>query len=240
MFYNDIMTQQNAKKTYLSNTTHCPVNWVDVQDTMSSTAHLRQINGAFLKATFDKICIILSLPLVIPLCILVALAIKLESKGSVLFTQERTGLNAKTFTIYKFRTMTEAACKNDVQVEQSQKKDMRHTKVGRFLRRLSIDELPQLINILKGDMSIIGPRPHARYHDELFLGLDKDYAKRFRVKPGLTGWAQIHGCRGMIENSQQVHLRTQYDNEYIDQWNLRKEVIILLKTVLIVIGGDNV
>ncbi len=233
------MNDSHTQHGFLERISHVHVNWADIQHKLSDMAHRHPVAIARIKDTFDKTLVILSLPFILPLFVLIALAIKAESRGPVFFTQERTGLNAKIFKIYKFRTMTDDACKNDDAVVQSQKKDLRHTQVGRFLRRLSIDELPQLLNVLKGDMSLIGPRPHARYHDELFLSINEDYAKRFRVKPGLTGWAQVNKCRGLIENAEQVRLRTQYDNEYIDHWSLRKEIMIMFKTVLIVICGDN-
>lgn len=190
------------------------------------------------KSFIDTTAIIASLPLVVPLFLLIAIAIKLDSKGDVFFKQTRTGLNGEPFSIFKFRTMTQETGKN-TRVDQSQKIDPRHTRMGRLLRKTSLDELPQLINIARGEMSLIGPRPHALQHDQLFLGSVKGYSKRFRVKPGLTGWAQVNKCRGFIEEHEQIADRTNFDNDYIDNWSLAREISILFKTVWVVISAVN-
>lgn len=190
------------------------------------------------KRGFDLLAVLLSAPLWLPFMALLALAVKLDSRGPVFFKQVRTGLHGELFKIYKFRTMHDTISKQDTQ-RQSQADDRRHTRMGRLLRRSSLDELPQLLNVLAGDMSLIGPRPHARYHDQLFLQYANGYARRFRVRPGLTGWAQIHGQRGLLETQEQVQRRTDYDNAYIDGWSLRRDALILLKTVRVVIKATN-
>ncbi len=166
-----------------------------------------------------------------PLLLLVAAAIKLDSPGPVLFRQRRIGQSAVPFTIYKFRSMTVAE-DGDV-VVQATRDDARVTRVGRFLRSTSIDELPQLINVLLGQMSIVGPRPHAIAHDEKFEQQLDLFSRRRRVKPGITGWAQIHGFRGETITPEDVRLRMEHDLYYIDRWSIWLDIEIIARTFFV-------
>ena len=186
----------------------------------------------------DNVIGLLLLVLVSPLLILIACAIKLTSKGDIFFYQNRGGLDHKPFRIVKFRTMISDAGR-DESVPQATRKDVRVTPVGAFLRRRSLDELPQLFNVLIGDMSLVGPRPHALNHDIQFAVRCPEYSLRFRVKPGLTGWAQVNGHRGLIHTDDDIKKRTALDNEYIDHWNLLLEINILLRTLIAFVWSPN-
>lgn len=164
----------------------------------------------------------------LPLLVIVAIAIKLDSPGPVLFKQRRCGFNGRCFQILKFRTMT--VLENGSTVMQAQRGDNRVTPLGRWLRRTSIDELPQLFNVLEGSMSLVGPRPHAVAHDTQFDKIVRNYALRHRVKPGLTGWAQVNGCRGATPTSTDIERRVEYDLWYIDNWSFRLDFAILFQT----------
>ena len=170
-----------------------------------------------------------ALLLFLPLLLMVMLAIRLESPGSSIFRQRRTGYRGQVFTIYKFRTMT--VTEDCDKVRQATKGDERVTEVGALLRKLSIDELPQLWNVLKGDMSIVGPRPHALAHDEYYGALIPTYAARFRAKPGLTGYAQVNGFRGEIGDTRCMCDRVAADNSYIEEWSPALDLAILARTV---------
>jgi putative colanic acid biosynthesis UDP-glucose lipid carrier transferase len=170
-----------------------------------------------------------ALLLFLPLLLMVMLVIRLESPGEAIFRQRRTGYRGQVFTIYKFRTMT--VTEDCGAVRQATKNDARVTEVGALLRKLSIDELPQLWNVLKGDMSIVGPRPHALAHDEYYGALIPTYAARFRAKPGLTGYAQVNGFRGEIRDTRGMSDRVAADNSYIEEWSLALDLAILAKTV---------
>lgn len=189
------------------------------------------------KRAFDVSLVVLSAPVWLPVLGLLALAVRLDSRGSSFFRQQRTGLNGRLFSIYKFRTMHDTAT-GDFKL-QSKKNDNRHTRIGRLLRRTSLDELPQILNVLTGDMSLIGPRPHARYHDELFAHYANGYAERFRVRPGLTGWAQVHGQRGLLQTKEQLQARTDFDNHYIENGSFGMDIKILFKTVGVVFKATN-
>jgi putative colanic acid biosynthesis UDP-glucose lipid carrier transferase len=228
------ITHHSEKQSYLDKLSPIHLNMEELRDRIMEAGNPPTLLMRVSKELMDKLVVLIALPLLLPLLAVIAVAIKLESPGSVFFRQRRTGMNGEIFNIYKFRTMTETASE-DLKASQSKRHDLRHTKVGRFLRRTSLDELPQLLNVLKGEMSIIGPRPHARYHDELFQSANEDYVKRFRVKPGITGLAQVNGCRGFIENAQQLHDRTWFDNEYIEHWSLAMEVKIFFKTFWVVL-----
>jgi Undecaprenyl-phosphate glucose phosphotransferase len=167
-----------------------------------------------------------------PFMVLIALAIKLESKGPVIFRQQRFGFNSNEITIYKFRTMIASAAV-DPHCAQARRGDPRVTRVGRFLRRTSLDELPQLFNVLAGDMSLVGPRPHAVSHNFYYAGLIDGYLARHRVKPGITGWAQVNGLRGEIDSIERMQQRLEYDLDYIDRWSLWGDVTILFRTILV-------
>lgn len=184
------------------------------------------------KRAMDVLGAALALLLFLPLLISIALAIRFESGGPVIFKQRRTGHNGRIFTIYKFRTMTVAEdCEN---VRQATRNDTRVTGVGALLRKMSLDELPQFLNVLKGDMSIVGPRPHALAHDSHYGERIPTYADRFRAKPGLTGLAQVNGLRGEITDLRCMTDRIAADNLYIESWSIGLDVAILGKTALIV------
>jgi putative colanic acid biosynthesis UDP-glucose lipid carrier transferase len=170
-----------------------------------------------------------SLLLFLPLLLMVMAVIRLETPGQAIFRQRRTGYRGKVFTIYKFRTMT--VTEDCGAVRQATKNDARVTEVGALLRKLSIDELPQLWNVLKGDMSIVGPRPHALAHDEYYGALIPTYAARFRAKPGLTGYAQVNGFRGEIRDTRCMSDRVAADNSYIEEWSPALDLAILVRTV---------
>jgi Undecaprenyl-phosphate glucose phosphotransferase len=177
------------------------------------------------------------LVLLSPLMLATALAIKLESQGPVLFRQQRSGFNAKRFSIFKFRTMT--VMEEGDSVTQATRHDPRITGFGGLLRATSIDELPQLFNVLRGDMSLVGPRPHAVAHDSHYGKLLSEYAFRHHVKPGITGWAQIHGCRGGTAQVGLMKKRLDFDLWYINNWNLGLDFLILVRTVLEVVRPRN-
>jgi putative colanic acid biosynthesis UDP-glucose lipid carrier transferase len=172
-----------------------------------------------------------------PLLIVIAVLIKLESRGPIMFRQTRGGLNGQAFTIYKFRSMR--CQENGVKVVQAQRDDDRITTIGRIIRKTSIDELPQLLNVLKGDMSIVGPRPHALAHDDQYSALIANYRLRFRARPGLTGLAQIKGLRGGTSEVQAMSARIDADNEYIERWTFGGDVKILLLTVPHLLMAEN-
>lgn len=172
----------------------------------------------------------LGLILLAPLMLFSAIAIKLDSSGPVLFRQRRNGFNTKQFSIFKFRTMT--VMEDGASVVQASRFDPRVTRLGRVLRRSSIDELPQLLNVLKGEMSLVGPRPHALAHDDHYGDLLFEYAYRHHVKPGITGWAQVRGFRGETARVEQMKGRVDCDIWYINNWSLALDVRILMLTCL--------
>ncbi len=172
-----------------------------------------------------------------PLLALVAVLIKLESPGPVLFRQSRGGLNGQSFTIFKFRSMR--CQENGAKVVQAKRDDDRITTIGRIIRKTSIDELPQLLNVLMGDMSIVGPRPHALAHDEQYGAAIANYHLRFRARPGLTGLAQIKGLRGGTNAVEAMAARIDADNEYIERWTLSGDIKILLMTVPHLLLAEN-
>ena len=189
------------------------------------------------KRLFDVGCSFIGLVFLAPLFIAISIVIKLTSPGPVLFAQLRTGLGGRAFVIYKFRTMT--TLENGDRVVQACRDDSRITRVGSFLRRTSLDELPQLWNVLIGDMSIIGPRPHAVAHDHYYGALLPDYRDRFRAKPGITGLAQSNGARGPTETLDKMSRRIRLDLDYIERWSLMMEARILVKTVKVILAGDD-
>ncbi|MGV7218113.1 exopolysaccharide biosynthesis polyprenyl glycosylphosphotransferase [Bradyrhizobium sp. UFLA05-112] len=190
-----------------------------------------------MKRAIDLIGACLVLIASVPLVAIVALAIKVDSPGPVLFRQQRCGFNGRIFSIRKFRTMH--VLEDGPYVVQAVPADRRVTRVGRWLRRTSLDELPQLLNVLDGSMSLVGPRPHALAHDGQFEKLLRSYALRRRVKPGLTGWAQIHGCRGPTNAPIAIERRVEYDLWYINNWSLKLDLAILLRTPIEVLRGRN-
>ncbi len=188
-----------------------------------------------LKATLDYILAGVGLFLLAPLLLLIAVAVKLDSAGPVFFRQRRYGQNNRIFRIFKFRTMFVA--EDGQHVKQAERNDARVTRVGWFLRRTSLDELPQLINVLLGDMSIVGPRPHALVHDQLFEQQLDRFSRRRRVRPGLTGWAQVHGFRGETKTTLDIRKRVEHDLYYIDNWSIWLDVEIVVRTVFVLFRG---
>jgi len=191
----------------------------------------------FLKRGEDLVLGSLLMLITAPLFPLIALAIKLESKGPVFFVQRRRGLNKKTIPVLKFRTMT--VTQDCADVTQATRGDARITRVGSILRRLSLDELPQLINVLRGEMSLVGPRPHAIVHDDQFGSELEAYANRHQVKPGITGLAQVSGYRGELSEDNSISRRIEHDITYIQNWSLSLDMQILWRTLWVVIKGKN-
>jgi undecaprenyl-phosphate galactose phosphotransferase/putative colanic acid biosynthesis UDP-glucose lipid carrier transferase len=182
----------------------------------------------FVKRGVDLVLAILGGILALPLLIIVAVLIKLESAGPLIFKQRRRGFNGREFTIYKFRTMT--VLEDGPNIRQAERNDGRITRVGSVLRRTSIDEVPQLLNVLLGDMSLVGPRPHAVAHDDQYSACIADYAFRNHVKPGLTGWAQINGLRGETAQIELMKRRVDHDLWYINNWSLWLDLLIVART----------
>jgi len=172
-----------------------------------------------------------------PLMLLAAILVKASSRGPIIFKQRRYGLDGREIIIYKFRTMT--VTEDAGPIRQATRGDSRVTAVGRLLRRTSLDELPQLVNVLQGRMSLVGPRPHAVAHNELYRKLIKGYMVRHKVPPGITGLAQVHGLRGETTSVEQMEARVQYDLEYLRNWSVLLDFQILLKTLSIVARGRN-
>ncbi len=197
------------------------------------------LSGAerFVKRVMDVIIATTALILFLPVMALTAIAIKLDSPGPVIFRQHRKGFNGKQFVMFKFRTMT--VQENGSVVAQVMREDPRVTAMGRLLRSSSIDELPQLLNVLKSDMSLIGPRPHALAHDNHFENILSDYAFRHNVKPGMTGWAQCNGARGATPTVEHISERVKLDLWYINNWSLWLDIQILIKTFFEVLRKRN-
>ena len=166
-----------------------------------------------------------------PLMLLIGLMIKLESRGPVFFTQRRYGLDGEEINVYKFRSMT--VCEDGDHVTQAVPNDKRVTRIGQFLRKSSLDELPQFVNVIQGRMSIVGPRPHAVAHNEMYRKVIKGYMIRHKVKPGITGWAQINGLRGETDTLDKMRKRIEYDLDYIRHWSLPLDLRIIANTVRI-------
>ena len=198
--------------------------------------------GAVFKEVIDRGLSALLLLAIAPLLLLVALAIKLESQGPLLYRQRRHALDNRVFHIYKFRTMAWQSTTPQASLEQTQRNDQRITRVGRWLRASSVDELPQLLNVLRGEMSLVGPRPLAvemRTEGLYCHEISQRYAHRQRVKPGMTGWAQVHGSRGATTTCGELAQRVQFDLEYIEHWSPWLDLKILLMTIRVVVQGTN-
>jgi len=189
------------------------------------------------KRLFDVALSAFALLFFLPVLLMAAIAIKLDSPGPVLFRQRRTGLNGQVFWIYKLRTMR--VQEDGADIKHAAKNDDRITRVGALLRKTSVDELPQLLNVLKGDMSMIGPRPHALSHDQRYEALVSGYRHRFRARPGLTGLAQVEGHRGEIHTLDCMEKRVASDNAYIERWSIGLDITILLRTVPLVLRDPN-
>jgi len=189
------------------------------------------------KRALDLIIAVVGIVLLTPMFLVIALAIKLDSPGPALFMQTRHGFNSKKFKIFKFRTMT--ALDDGAKIKQAVRGDTRVTNIGTWLRKTSIDELPQLFNVLKGEMSIVGPRPHAAAHDHFYEDLIGRYAFRHHMKPGITGWAQVNGCRGETPTLERMEERVDYDIWYVDNWSVLLDLKIIFSTVIELIRGRN-
>lgn len=194
------------------------------------------LNG-IVKRGSDIVLSLLILILIFPVMVVIALAVKLTSPGPVIFSQRRYGLDGKEIIVYKFRSMS--VMEDGTSVRQAKKGDSRVTPVGRFLRRTSLDEFPQFFNVLQGRMSIVGPRPHAVAHNELYRKLIKGYMLRHKVKPGITGWAQVNGYRGETEILEKMAGRIEYDLDYLRNWSLRLDLYIIARTVWVVFMEKN-
>ena len=200
--------------------------WIDAAEPML----FARISTSRAKRGLDLILALMLLIFVLPLLVFVAITVLVDSRGPVLFVQRRTGFGGKAIRVLKFRTMS--VMEDGDVIPHAQKNDQRVTRIGGFLRRSSIDELPQLWNVLRGDMSLVGPRPHALAHDEYYAALVPDYARRFRARPGITGLAQVSGHRGPIHGAQGMAARVAADNLYIDTWTLVMDAKILVRTAL--------
>lgn len=181
------------------------------------------------KSFMDVVIASIALLLLSPLMITVALAVKLTSPGPVFFRQQRHGCDGRVINVIKFRSMY-VHREDEGTITQARRKDSRVTPVGQFIRRTSIDELPQLFNVLGGSMSLVGPRPHALQHNEYYASLIQSYMVRHRIKPGITGLAQVNGCRGETEQVEKMQRRVEYDIDYINRWSLWLDIWILIKT----------
>jgi Undecaprenyl-phosphate glucose phosphotransferase len=252
-------TQANVIESLLMGLRHLPVEvlWLPslvsvhlpVIDVVRSGNHIalrmleRPIDGwrYLIKSVEDRLLAASFLILLSLLMLLIAAAVKLTSPGPIFFRQQRYGFNREMIEVLKFRTMHAFACDapDATTVKQAAPRDPRVTVVGRFLRRSSLDELPQLFNVLRGDMSLVGPRPHAVVHDSYYERLIGDYLQRHRVKPGITGWAQVNGCRGPICTVEDMKQRVIFDLEYIKRWTPLLDVQILLRTLIAIVGGRN-
>jgi exopolysaccharide biosynthesis polyprenyl glycosylphosphotransferase len=222
----------------------------DILELMTSQVQIKHIEGIpflgiksptlstwnlIVKRTFDLLFALLILLLASPIILLIAILIKLESKGPIFYLQERVGLDGEVFKVIKFRSMRTDAERSTGPV-LSQRDDPRTTQLGRFLRRFSLDELPQLINVIKGDMSVVGPRPERPYFVEKFKNQVPRYLERHRAKTGMTGWAQVNGLRG---GNASIAERTKYDIYYIEHWSLVFDLKIILKTIHAVLFGHD-
>ena len=213
----------------LSNLIHARVEHVGDVDTLSVFESPFIGAREFIKRTEDIIVSSIILLLISPMLIAIAFAVKFTSKGPVIFKQDRYGLDGRKIKVWKFRSMT--VTENSAVVTQATKNDARITKLGAFLRRTSLDELPQFINVLKGDMSIVGPRPHAVAHNEEYRKKVEFYMFRHKAKPGITGWAQINGWRGETDTLDKMEKRVEYDLHYIKHWSLWLDVKIIFMTI---------
>ena len=192
-------------------------------------------NGV-IKRTADIVFSLAILILILPILIIIAIGVKLSSPGPVIFKQRRYGLDGKEILVYKFRSMS--VCEDGGAVTQATKNDQRVTKLGAFLRKSSLDELPQFINVLQGRMSVVGPRPHAVSHNEMYRKLIKGYMIRHKVKPGITGWAQVNGLRGETETLDKMKARIDFDLEYLRNWSPKLDIYIVFRTVSVVFKGE--
>jgi putative colanic acid biosynthesis UDP-glucose lipid carrier transferase len=193
----------------------------------------------FIKGAIDRMVAAVALTLLLPVFLLIGLGIAMSSPGPILFRQARVGYRGRVFRIYKFRTMHQEFCGSEAPTRRG---DSRVFPFGQVLRKLSLDELPQLVNVLLGDMSLVGPRPHMlgqRVEGKCFFEAVNEYAARHRVKPGITGWAQVNGWRGPTDTIEQVERRVEHDIFYIENWSLMLDLVIVIKTVFVGFFGKN-
>src|SRR5215475_14573569 len=195
------------------------------------------LSELIVKRLVDVVLGVSGILLLMPMFVIIAIAIKLDSPGDALFRQTRCGFNSRRFKIFKFRTMTDL--EDGSTITQAVRGDPRVTRLGAWLRRTSIDELPQLFNVVSGEMSLVGPRPHAAAHDSYYAEQISDYAFRHHMKPGITGWAQIRGFRGETPTVQSMKERVEHDIWYVDNWSVTLDVQIILLTALEVFRGRN-
>src|ERR671937_1490450 len=193
-------------------------------------------NG-LVKRVSDYVLATLILICIAPLMIAIAIGVKLSSPGPVLFKQRRYGVDGRKIVVYKFRTMT--VVEDGEVIKQATKDDRRVTPFGAFLRKTSLDELPQFINVLQGRMSVVGPRPHAVSHNELYRKLIRGYMIRHKVRPGITGLAQVNGYRGETDTVEKMKARIEYDLAYLRNWSLVLDLQIILKTIVVVLKKQN-
>lgn len=191
-----------------------------------------------IKRIFDFVFASAGLVLLFPILTIVALVVKFDSRGPILFKQKRFGLDGREIEVWKFRTMFHSACK-DISVRQATRNDSRITRIGGLLRRTSLDELPQLFNVLQGHMSLVGPRPHAVEHSHKYRELVKGYMLRHKIKPGITGWAQVNGWRGETDTLEKMQNRIKFDVAYIRNWSLWLDIQIVARTALMVFFDRN-
>jgi putative colanic acid biosynthesis UDP-glucose lipid carrier transferase len=197
---------------------------------------LSYLHNAVIKRAFDIVVSLVFLIALFPVIyFILGIAIKLSSPGPVFFVQERTGENGRIFKCYKFRSMY---CNSEANSKQATANDVRKTRVGNFIRKTNLDELPQFINVIKGDMSIVGPRPHMLHHTDQYSQLVNKYMVRHFVKPGITGWAQITGFRGETKEVAQMEGRIRKDIWYLENWTLLLDLEIIIKTFLLFFKGD--
>ena len=207
-------------------------HWKSIQGIPAVSIHetpFRQLDGLFKRLEDIVLSVIILLICSVPM-MLIAIGIKLTSPGPVFFKQRRYGIHGQTIGVWKFRTMH--VCEDGENIVQATRNDPRVTRIGKFLRSTSLDELPQFFNVLQGTMSIVGPRPHAVAHNELNRKLVRGYMLRHKVKPGITGLAQINGCRGEIHDEQMMQMRIHYDLEYIRHWSVMLDLKIILLTII--------
>lgn len=195
------------------------------------------VQSAFVKRAEDLIIGSLLLVLLLPIMAIIAVAVKVSSPGPVLFKQSRHGLRGEEFQVWKFRTMS--VCENGSVIKQATRNDARVTKVGAFLRKTSLDELPQFFNVIQGHMSIVGPRPHAVAHNEAYRALIPGYMMRHMMKPGITGWAQVNGWRGETDTLYKMQKRVECDMEYIHSWSLWLDLRIIFATAFKAMSDKN-
>lgn len=199
---------------------------------LSIQRHPLGAQGIVIKAIMDYVLALIAVVLLAPLMLLISLAIKLDSRGPVFFVQARTGYRHKVVRVFKFRSMT--TLDDGPVVVQATRNDPRVTRVGRFLRRTSLDELPQLFNVLRGELSLVGPRPHALTHDEHYREVIKQYVNRAKMRPGMTGWAQVNGFRSETRDPELMRQRVLHDIYYIENWSPWLDVKILVRTIGVV------